>query len=218
MTLRSVFFAALTALAAAVFPVTAEAAGGHGGGGHGGGGHGGGFHGGGFHGGGFHGGGYHGGYWGGHSYGHYGYYPRHLGYGWGDYGYGYSPSYDYSWYPNYAQDYSAPTSVYESGYYTPEVTPTAPGVAQDTTMEVTVRVPPDAKVWFDDVRTQKTGSTRQFESPPLSPGKDYTYVIHAQWKENGRTVDRFRTIHVHANMSADVDMTQPQPGDRTEGG
>jgi uncharacterized protein (TIGR03000 family) len=217
MSLRSLFFAAATALAAALFPVATEAAPGHGG-----------SYGGGFHGGGWHGAwhGYHRGYWGGHGFAHYGYRPWYGGWGYGSlyypsYGYAWYPGdLDYSWYPGYALNYDYRPTVYGSAYYTPEVTttvtPTAPAVAPDNSVQISLVVPPDAEVWFDDSRTQQTGGTRQFHSPPLTPGRDHTYTIHARWRENGRTSDRFRTVDVQAGASLNVDMTQTQPGDRTQ--
>jgi uncharacterized protein (TIGR03000 family) len=232
------FFAAATAFAAVLFPVTADA--GHGGGSHGGGSHGGGFHGGGFHGGSFHGGSFHGGsFHGGFNRG-----VAHFGSGWRGYGFGYYPWYgyypgyrsyawypgyvNYGWDPGYAMPYDDSMPIYQSGYHTPDdymppapedVSPSAPVPVPEKSVELTVRVPPDATVWFDDYRTQQSGATRQFRSPPLTPGRNYTYVIHARWRDgDGQMRDRFRTVHVHAGMSADVDMTQAQPGDRTSAG
>jgi uncharacterized protein (TIGR03000 family) len=232
MSLRSIFFAAATCLAAALFPVTAEAAHGHGGGFHGGGGwHGGGWHGGGWHGGGWRGGwgGDRSGYWGGLGYRNYGW----RGYGWGgwplyssyawsypgySYGLGY-PYYGVNYYDYTPQYYDYAPGVYGSAYYSPAITTvqqSAPTVVQDNSVQITVRVPPDAMVWFDDYQTQQTGATREFQSPPLTLGRDYTYTVHARWMENGRQVDRSRTIHVPAGAVLNVDMMQSQSGDRTE--
>ena len=47
------------------------------------------------------------------------------------------------------------------------------------------------------------------QSPPLTPGQDYTYEVHARWTDDGRTVDRTRKIHVRANALTEVDLTRP---------
>jgi uncharacterized protein (TIGR03000 family) len=65
-------------------------------------------------------------------------------------------------------------------------------------VEVEVRVPADAEIWFDGARTRQTGKVRQFVSPPVTPGHDYTYEVRARWKEGGKEVTQTRRITVHA--------------------
>jgi uncharacterized protein (TIGR03000 family) len=71
---------------------------------------------------------------------------------------------------------------------------------------IRVRVPdPEARVSFDDALTRQTGDERTFTSPPLSPGKTYTYTISATWLENGREVTRSKDVKVEAGRAATVD-------------
>jgi uncharacterized protein (TIGR03000 family) len=191
-----------------------------GGGGHGGGGGGGGHVSGGaaYHGGGgsyYHGGGYYGrGYYGGYG-GFYG-------------GIGiYAPYYGYSSYPYYAPYYSPSLSVVPS-YYEPPATayiPPPSSYAPPSSLEarplvrsagidpqtlgnaalVEVNVPPNAEVWFDDLKTKQTGDTRTFKSPDLEPGKTYLYDVKAKWIENGDEVTRSRTVRVQAGKVVPVD-------------
>ncbi|HZY88900.1 MAG TPA: TIGR03000 domain-containing protein [Gemmataceae bacterium] len=177
-----------------------------------GGGHGGGGHGGGFHGGGFHAGGYRGGYGGYRGYGLYrgGY---GLGYGLGGYGLGYGLSgYGYGGYsyPSYygSTYVNTPSYVDYSSYYPPvdttgyvapadyNVAPAAP----DNEAHITLNVPANAEVWFDGDKTTQAGPTRQFVSPPLTPGQTYTYHVRARWVQNGKPVDQTRELHVQANQ------------------
>jgi uncharacterized protein (TIGR03000 family) len=72
---------------------------------------------------------------------------------------------------------------------------------------VEVRVPADAKVWFQDQLTKQTGAVRRFESPPLRPGVDYSYRIRASWMEGGKEVTRDQTVSVRPNGRAVVDFT-----------
>jgi uncharacterized protein (TIGR03000 family) len=232
MSQKVIRFLATMSCAAVMLFLTAEyseaahGGGGHGGGGHGGGGHGGGFHGGGFHsGGGWHGGGrgWHDGGWGHHGYyrGFYGgYYPGLYGlwdypyysYGYTDYPYyGYAdsnyPSYGYSD-SYYNPNYYAPSPAYGSGAASAYGT-YAPPVATDNTVRLTVRVPPDAQVWFENTLTTQRGAERDFQSPQLTPGRDYTYDIRARWRQDGRDVDQTRHVTVHAGSQVNVDFTAP---------
>ena len=209
----------LLVAAALVFltPSSSQARGG--GGGHGGGGfHGGGFHGGGFHGGGFHYGGYHGGYnyggyrYGGYRYGGYRYRPYYGGYGY----YGYYPYYsnyylddsspyyspDQSWGLTY--DPSPSSSAYQSSSFYP------PSSAQDNmAAHLTVTLPEDAEIWFNGTAMTTTGSVREFTSPPLTPGKKYTYDVRARWNENGHEVTQTQQVEVTAGGLANVRFPVP---------
>ena len=215
--------------------------GGHGGGGHGGGfggGHGGfgGGHGGFSHGGfgGGHGGFSHGGFGGSRGFDHgrgfehgrgfdhdrgRGFHDRGWYYGgyypW-YYGYGAYPYYDYSTYPNYG---------YGSGYYDPsyvapstdDLSPALPygsnatAPISDGKAHLTVRVPADAKVWFEDQATKQQGAVRSFVSPELTSGQNYTYDVRASWQENGRSVEQKRQVAVHAGSRITIDFTKPTP-------
>jgi uncharacterized protein (TIGR03000 family) len=196
--------ATLLVLAALIFSAGQTVAQHHSGGGQGSGGHG-------WSGGGSQGHpGYYGGYgWGNPSYyrGDY-YYPGYYGYGgYGRYGYPYYGNYGYGYYPNYGYynyrgNYYGAT--YSYGAYS------AP--ATDEGAHMRVIVPPDAQIWFDGTPTTQTGSVRSFDSPPLTPGRRFTYEIRAQWREDGRDVTQTRRVAVHAGDAVTVDFTQPEEG------
>jgi uncharacterized protein (TIGR03000 family) len=214
---------AAAALALAVAPANVLAAG-HGGGGGGFHGGGGGFHGGGggFHGGGFGAGGFHGGYNGGYHAGYFGGYHGGYGYDHRGYGYGYSPLWPY-----YSSAYfSGGDDLTPDYYYSPDSNPAPdyPPAGQYTgdipapdpssvagPAGVSVHVPADAQVWFDDSPTKQTGEQRQYVTPTLPPDRDYTYAVRARWTADGKVVDQTRTITVRANGSTSVDFTQPAP-------
>jgi uncharacterized protein (TIGR03000 family) len=192
----------------------------------GGGGHGGGFHGGGFHGGGFHGGGInHGGinHGGGFRHGggfHHGGGFRHDGFHHGGRLYGAWPFY-YSSYPYYGYyypesyntyRYGSSSPAYDSGNYGSNGGVTSsypdsysPATAQpDTSAHVTVSVPADAEIWFDDTHTTVTGAVREYQSPPLAPGSKYTYELRARWNENGHVVTQTQQVEVTAGAHVNV--------------
>lgn len=78
--------------------------------------------------------------------------------------------------------------------------------APSNTATIAVSVPADAKVWFDDSPTQQGGSERLFETPPLAPGKTYSYVIKAQWRSaDGQDVIRKQQVSVRANQSSNME-------------
>lgn len=150
------------------------------------------------------------GYYGGRSYGNYGYnnyggYRPGISIGIGGYPGYYSSGYDYS-----------PRTVYASPqyYYTPPTT-FDPNISQasysqpDDRAHLEVRVPTtDAQIFFDGDRTQQQGMERAFVSPPLTPGKSFTYTIEARWMENGSMVKQSRSVTVSAGQSATVDFSR----------
>ena len=103
-------------------------------------------------------------------------------------------------------------------YYAPAVTPapttsesffSAP-VRDKRTVLIDVRVPADAKIWFDDDSTKQTGAERQFVSPPLTPGKYFEYQIRAQWNENGQKKEQTRRVTFQSGDRIQLDFTSAQ--------
>jgi uncharacterized protein (TIGR03000 family) len=84
------------------------------------------------------------------------------------------------------------------------VSPDPAAVQADSTVHVTVRVPADAKLWFDGSITKSTGPVREFQSPSLSPGQ-YTYEIRARWTENGRDITQAQKVAVSPGSHTTVD-------------
>jgi len=212
--MRKIIGISLVAGALALFaaqPALAQ----HHGGGHGGG-HGG--HSSGWHGGSSH-GSWHGGNWSGNWYG---------GRGW--YGYGYRPYYAYrTWWPGYYSGYYYPSYgysyPYDSGYYDyaypsyggyssayPSTTTIVrqPPAVNVNTAQVVVRLPDaNGEVWFDGQKMNgQTGAARSYTTPPLEPGRTYSYQVSAAWHQNGRLVTQERTVNVSAGSAVAVDFGQ----------
>jgi uncharacterized protein (TIGR03000 family) len=85
--------------------------------------------------------------------------------------------------------------------------PAISAVEPDPVAHVTVKVPVDAQVWFADTPTTSKGPLRQFNSPPLTPGSQYTYDVRASWNENGQAVTQ--TQHVEVSAGAHVNVSFP---------
>jgi uncharacterized protein (TIGR03000 family) len=186
--------------------------------------HGGGaYHGGGYYGGGgyYHGGGYYrGGYYGGYNRGYYGYGYRPYSYG------GYYPYYGYAYarpyYPYYGgttvYNYDYAPDVYSYGvpgpstaqsFYGPSDTTVTPSSA---VAGVRVHVPdPNAELWFNDTPMRQRGEWRSFETPTLTPGKDYSYDARVRWTDpaSGAVKEETRHVTVHAGENVTVDFTRP---------
>jgi uncharacterized protein (TIGR03000 family) len=65
------------------------------------------------------------------------------------------------------------------------------GPAQPATIRLTVD-PPDGEVWLDEHRVQSQGAVRVLVTPPLAPGRHYSYQVKARWG----TTERQWTLEV----------------------
>jgi uncharacterized protein (TIGR03000 family) len=65
----------------------------------------------------------------------------------------------------------------------------AVGVEPDR-IQLMAHVPEDARVWIEDAPTTSTGVERVYKSPPLAPGKEYSYTIRVAWLEDGHWVSK----------------------------
>jgi uncharacterized protein (TIGR03000 family) len=74
---------------------------------------------------------------------------------------------------------------------------------------LTVLLPADALLKVDGVATNMKGDTRTFESPPLTPGKKYSYVLKASWTEKGKLVEREEKVRVAAGIVSVVNFNLP---------
>jgi uncharacterized protein (TIGR03000 family) len=70
--------------------------------------------------------------------------------------------------------------------------------------DVTVSLPTDAEIWFEGVKTTTSGSVRDYQTPPLTPGSRYTYEVKARWKENGHEVTQTQEVFVTAGAHVNV--------------
>jgi len=108
------------------------------------------------------------------------------------------PSYSYS--PSAPMTVpAAPTNTYQSFY------PTIPAEQQKVFINATV--PANAKLSFQGGMTQQTGPQRFFESPTLTPGLNYSYVVEARWMANGREMIVNRRFSVQPGDSIDLTIT-----------
>jgi uncharacterized protein (TIGR03000 family) len=88
---------------------------------------------------------------------------------------------------------------------------------QGQSAQVTVKVPADAKVRFNDHLTTQTGETRTFVTPPLADGtKKYTYTIKATFLgADGKEVTVEEKVSVSPGIVTAVDLTKGASSQRT---
>jgi uncharacterized protein (TIGR03000 family) len=125
---------------------------------------------------------------------------------------GFRSSFSGSYTPAYSGSYSTAnpsTSVaYPGSYYA--AYPDSTGESSKRPAVLNLRVPADAKIWFEQSQTTQTGTMRSFESPPLEDGLDYAYQIRIQWKRDGKEVTETRHGPVHAGEVINLTLGSPR--------
>jgi uncharacterized protein (TIGR03000 family) len=76
---------------------------------------------------------------------------------------------------------------------------------------LTVRVPADAEIWFDNTKMTRTGTVREYVTPALTPGQEYSYMVRAHWTAGGRVVDQTHKVSFRPGQSILVDFLTPRP-------
>ena len=69
---------------------------------------------------------------------------------------------------------------------------------------IIVHLPAEATLTIDGQPTQSTSGTRTFTSPPLEPGKTYSYTLRAEMNREGRSRNVKKTIDVRAGQPTEV--------------
>lgn len=124
-------------------------------------------------------------------------YPANSGYGWSTPGYQWSGTGYWSNPSYYGQGMQGDYSSSFGAGYGDQAYGAMSGSAMNNQALITVRVPPNAEVWFDDQKTSQTGSMRTFVTPPLDSDRNFVYHVRARWTENGRSVEKTRKYDVH---------------------
>jgi uncharacterized protein (TIGR03000 family) len=74
---------------------------------------------------------------------------------------------------------------------------------------IIVHLPVDARLTVDGEQVRFGGSVRQFESPPLSVGKTYSYMVVGTVIRDGRAVTARKEIDVRADEVTEVTLNLP---------
>jgi uncharacterized protein (TIGR03000 family) len=90
---------------------------------------------------------------------------------------------------------------------------------EPNTAWVLVKLPPGAEratIKFGDYLTKSTGLERWYSTPPLAPGKTYSYEVTAEWSVRGKEFKYKEKASVAAGKETTVDFTKVVPGDKKD--
>ena len=103
-----------------------------------------------------------------------------------------------------------PTIVPPTTDLMPPVT-TKPPLPQDRA-KIVVKLPPGATLFVDGRRNERSDAVREFTTPALTPGKDYAYMMKAEWRRNGRPETQEQRIEFRGGEQLTVDFTAGPTG------
>jgi len=72
-----------------------------------------------------------------------------------------------------------------------------------------VSLPPDAKLFVEDMVTSSTSNSRLFVSPPLEPDKVFFYTLKGQMVRNGQALTTTQRVPVRAGQETEVSLEFP---------
>ena len=71
---------------------------------------------------------------------------------------------------------------------------------------VVVRLPAAAELFIAGFKSKQHTAVREFDTPPLMPGKKFSYPLKAVWKAGDKEVTRETTIIVKAGQTTEIDL------------
>ncbi len=86
----------------------------------------------------------------------------------------------------------------------------APVQAPTNTAKLYVTLPADAKLTVDGEQTVSTSASRVFESPTLTPGETYYYVLKATVVRDGKTETVTKEVTVRAGEDTRINIEIPE--------
>ncbi len=72
---------------------------------------------------------------------------------------------------------------------------------------ITVKLPTDTVLYVDGAKNSRTDTIREFSTPPLPTGTEFSYVMKAERMRNGQPETQTQTIHFRAGELVTVDFT-----------
>lgn len=70
---------------------------------------------------------------------------------------------------------------------------------------VVVKLPEEGQLTIDDSTTKQDGEVRTFVTPPLEPGKQFTYTLAVTVKRDGKLLTRKAEVVVRSARTSSVD-------------
>lgn len=81
----------------------------------------------------------------------------------------------------------------------------------DVPAQILVRVPAEARVYFDNEATIQGGEVRLYESPPLPAGSEFCYEVRVEIKSGEDERTETRQLVIAAGQLTQVDFRSPDP-------
>jgi uncharacterized protein (TIGR03000 family) len=88
----------------------------------------------------------------------------------------------------------------------PTITPT-PGTPATERATISVKLPPGAILYVDDKKSPSNEPVRQFTTPPLPTGREFSYLLRAEIVRNGQTETFTQKVPFRAGERVEVDFT-----------
>jgi uncharacterized protein (TIGR03000 family) len=76
---------------------------------------------------------------------------------------------------------------------------------------IVVRVPAKAELTIGGKKTKQQSEVREFDTPPLVPGKKFSYSVIAVWKDGDRDEKRETTVIVQAGETKEINFLESKP-------
>jgi uncharacterized protein (TIGR03000 family) len=83
--------------------------------------------------------------------------------------------------------------------------------AQKKPAVIVVLLPAKAELSIGGTKTKQQSQVREFDTPPLLPGKKYSYSVVALWKDGDREERREMTIIVQAGEKKEINLLESKP-------
>lgn len=110
------------------------------------------------------------------------------------------------------------------GCYGTIVTPVAPATplpppvpkeAVSTPATITVQVPAEATIYFDDVKMKTGSNNRVFTTPTLQPNRLYFYTVKAEVERDGQRIATTHQVQFRAGQQVQVSFNMNETGTLT---
>lgn len=76
---------------------------------------------------------------------------------------------------------------------------------------VVVRLPAEAELFIGGLKSKQRTAIREFDTPPLTPGRYFSYSLKVMWKDGDKEVKREATIVVQAGRTTRVNVWELRP-------
>jgi uncharacterized protein (TIGR03000 family) len=87
--------------------------------------------------------------------------------------------------------------------------PTSRAAADDMApATVVIKLPGDARLYFDDRPTKSGGAERSYVTPRLTPGKEYVYQVKIEYTRDGRMMTQTKAVAVRAGQTSRLDFAE----------